>query len=162
MTPTWTAVSICATSAVLEGVCAGGGLRRRWAELVQPRGAPPFPVWIAIGLYYYVMCFLLACEILAAGLDSPLSLAALVLLLTILVANATWNALFFRFRSYRASWLFFFPYSLLVAVLTGLAIGMDLPGCYALLGYEFYLPYALWWTYRIAQLNPRGRANGPS
>jgi len=160
MTPTWIAFILCATSALLEGACAGGGTRRQLAELVQPRGAPPFPVWIALGLYYYLTCFWLARGILTVGFGFAEHLVALALLIAIMLANAAWNALFFRLKRYRASWLFFLPYSLLVAVLTGLAIGMNMPGGYAVLGYEFYLPYALWWSYRVAQLNPRTNPGG--
>lgn len=157
MTPTWMAVLLCAAGVVLEAVCAGNGVRWKLAELVQPRGAPPFPVWIAIGLYYYGMCFVLARGILQAGLTSPLYCAALVLLVGILAANAAWNVLFFRLRFLRASWQFFLPYSFLVAALTLLAFRAELPGRFALLGYALYLPYACWWTHRIAQLNPPGR-----
>ena len=155
MTPTLIAILLCVAGAILEGVCAGGGARRQLAALVQPRGAPPFAAWIAIGLYYYGLCFVLARGIFLTGLESSLHLAALALLLVIIVANAAWNTLFFRLRRFRASWLFFLPYSLLVTTLTVLSLGAELPGRFVLLGYALYLPYALWWTQRVAQLNPR-------
>src|SRR5687767_1098004 len=107
-------LAICAGAAGLEGICAGKGVKRRMAELRRPSFSPPLSVWIAIGVMYYVACFVVLYQLVNSDPHSAATRAALVMILTIMVINALWNYLFFRRNDARASFLLGVPYALLV------------------------------------------------
>lgn len=152
MNATWTALLICVAAFGLEGMLAGGGVQERFAELRLPRGSPPLAVWAAIGLFYYAICFwVLRC--LLAGSFSATGESAFVLLIAILLANAFWNALFFRRRNLRASVLFFWPYTAMVVALVVMLVFAYPLGAALFGGYALYLCYAIWLMHRIWQLN---------
>ena len=86
---------ICTGAAVLESVLAGRGVRKRLASLRMPPYSPPFALWLVIGLAYYAICFIVLRHLLTGGFTISLGLLVLILL-----ANAFWNVLFFRWRDY--------------------------------------------------------------
>jgi len=149
--------AICGAASVLEGAAAGGDVRARYAELRLPPFSPPFPLWIAIGLAYYTMCFVVLWRLLS--LDPGLARTiALALIVTIMMINAAWGLLFFRLRDFRASYLAFFPYGALVVALTLLLARIDVGGAFVVLPYALYLVYATWWGRAVWRLND---ARGP-
>ena len=85
----------CLIAATLEVLLAGGSVRVRLSELRMPAYSPGFRVWMLIGVLYYVMCFLVLRRLLSAGTLSNSHPWALMLVIAVLAANASWNALFF-------------------------------------------------------------------
>ena len=116
----------------------------------MPRFSLPFPVWLVIGVVYYAICFTVLRRLLAAG--STLSLALLVL---VLLANAFWSVLFFRWGDLRASFVAFIPYAVLVVALVISLAAIYPLGAVLFLCYCVYLVYAAWWGYRLWLLNPQ-------
>ena len=144
---------ICIAVAGLEGLVAGRGVRHRLSTLRMPRYSPPFPAWIVIGVVYYAICFIVLRHLLGNGWT-----VSLILLVLIMLANALWSVLFFRWRDLRASFIAFIPYAGLVAALVvSLAstypLGAALFACYCA-----YLLYAAWWGYRLWRLNTPNQA----
>ena len=147
------ALVICIVAAALEGVFAGSDVRQRLAALRMPRYSPPFRLWLLIGLAYYTICFIVLRQVLPQSFTVPL-----VLLILILLANALWSILFFRWRDLRASFIAFIPYAALVAALVvslvrSYPFGAVLFSCYCA-----YLLYATWWGYRLWLLNTPNEA----
>ena len=151
--PTILAVIICAATAVLEGVLAGQDARQRLAQLRMPPYSPPFGVWMVIGFLFYSMCFVILRQVLGTGLVSPSQVFALVLTVVLLLGNAFWSVLFFRWRDLRASFIAFAPYSVLVAGLVILLARTYPFGAILLLCYAVYLIYATRWGYHLWRLN---------
>ena len=151
--PTLLALIICLAAATLEGGLAGSGVRQRLAELRMPRYSPPFALWMAIGIAYYAICFVVLRRLLASPAFTPAVVAAIVLLLLVLLVNALWNVLFFRWRNLQASFVIFIPYALLVVSLGACLLRTDRYGAALFLGYCVYLVYATWWAYRLWLLN---------
>lgn len=151
--PTLLALIICLAAATLEGALAGSGVRQRLAELRLPPYSPPFALWIAIGIAYYGISFVVLRRLLARPSFPPTVVAAITLLLLILLVNAIWNVFFFRWRNLRASFVIFIPYGLLVVSLGACLFRTDRFGAALFLGYCLYLIYATWWAYRLWLLN---------
>lgn len=148
MNATVLALLICVAAAGLEGMLAGSGVRQRLAALRMPAYSPPFAVWLVIGAAYYAICFVVLRHLLPGGFT-----LALVLLVLVLLANALWSVLFFRWRDLRASFIAFVPYAVLVAALV-LLLWRHYPlGAVLFMGYCAYLLYATWWGYRLWVLN---------
>ena len=148
MSTTLLAFVICIGAAALEGVLGGSGVRQRLAALRMPQYSPPFPLWLLIGVAYYTICFIVLRQLLAGSFTLPL-----VLLLLVLLANAFWSILFFRWRDLRASFIAFIPYAVLVAALV-LSLVRSYPfGALLFACYSAYLIYAAWWGYRLWLLN---------
>jgi tryptophan-rich sensory protein len=143
----------CVAAAALEGALAGGGARQRLAELRMPPYSPPFSVWLVIGAVYYAMSFLVLRHLLATTAFTPLVLIALALLGIILLLNALWSALFFRWCDLRASFIAFVPYVAVVAALVVLLSGLYPFGAALFACYCVYLLYASWWGYHLWRLN---------
>jgi tryptophan-rich sensory protein len=101
LSPAVLAVIICAAAAVLEGALAGKGPRQRLAQIRMPPYSPPFALWLIIGFLFYAMSLVILRHVLSTGLVSPSQLLALVLTVAVLVANAFWSLLFFRWRNLR-------------------------------------------------------------
>jgi tryptophan-rich sensory protein len=142
------ALLICVTAAALEGILAGRGVRQRLASLRMPPYSPPFFLWLLIGLAYYIICFIVLRELLAGSFTLPL-----ILLVLILLANAFWGVLFFRWRDLRASFAAFIPYAALVAALVVSLVRSYPFGAVLFICYCAYLLYATWWGYRLWLLN---------
>ena len=166
LSPIFLGVIICAAAAVLEGLLAGEGVRQRLAQLRMPPYSPPFALWLVIGFLFYAMCFVILRHVLSTGLVSPSEVFALVLTIVLLLANAFWSVLFFRWRDLRASFIAFVPYTILVAALV-ILLGRTYPlGAILLSLYCIYLIYATRWGYHLWRLNtPNAQlideANGP-
>ncbi len=110
--------------------------------------SPPFPLWLVIGLVYYAICFIVLRRLLVSGFTVSLPLLVVVLLM-----NASWSILFFRWRDLRASFLAFIPYAILVAALV-VSLARSYPfGAALFMFYCGYLVYATWWGYRLWLLN---------
>ena len=146
-------VIICAAAAVLEAALAGEGARQRLAQLRMPPYSPPFALWFVIGFLFYAMCFVILRHLLSTELVSPSRVFALVLTVVLLLANAFWSVLFFRWRDLRASFIAFVPYAVLVAALVILLASIYPLGAILLSFYCIYLIYALRWGYLLWRLN---------
>ena len=153
LSPTLLAMIICVTAAIFEGALAGKGVRQRLAQLRMPPYSPPFALWLVIGFLFYAMCFVILRHILTTGLMSHSQVFALVLTIVLLLANALWSVLFFRWRNLRASFIAFVPYAVLVAALVILLARTYPFGAALFMGYCAYLLYATWWGYRLWLLN---------
>jgi tryptophan-rich sensory protein len=154
MNPTLVALIICLAAAALEGALAGSGVRQRLAQLRMPPYSPSFSLWLVIGTLYYAICFVVLRHLLR-GPFTPTLFIALGLLAIVLLANALWSVLFFRWRDLRASFVAFIPYAVVIAalvvVLTQLyPFGAALFACYC-----GYFVYATWWGYHLWRLNPQ-------
>ena len=153
LSPTLLGVIICAAAAVLEGVLAGEDVRQRLARLRMPPYSPPFALWLVIGFLFYAMCFVILRHVFSTGLVSASEVFALVLMVVLLLANAFWSVLFFRWRDLRASFIAFVPYTVLVAALVILLARTYPLGAILLSFYCIYLIYATRWGYRLWRLN---------
>jgi tryptophan-rich sensory protein len=150
--PTILSLIICTAAAVLEGALAGSDVRQRLAELRMPPYSPPFALWLVIGAGYYAICFIVLRHLLVGPL-TPAAAAALVLLALVLLGNASWSVLFFRWRDLRASFIAFIPYALLIAALAAVLASTYPVGAALFLCYGVYLVYGTWWGYRLWLLN---------
>ena len=153
MKPTVIATIVCLIAAVSEALVTGSDPRSRFRKLRLPSYSPAFRIWILIGLFYYVMCFVILRRLLSAADFSGLHRWAFVLVIAMLGGNAAWNALFFRLGALRLSFLGFLPYGMLVVALTVLMIPIYAFGGVLLSAYCGYLVYAACWSYRLWQLN---------
>jgi translocator protein len=153
LSPTVLGVIICVTAAILEGALAGTGARQRLAQLRMPPYSPPFALWLVIGFLFYAMCFVILRHVLSSGLVSSSQVLALMLTVVLLLANAFWSVVFFRWRDLRASFIAFVPYALLVAALVILLARTDPLGAILLSFYCIYLIYATRWGYHLWRLN---------
>jgi tryptophan-rich sensory protein len=149
------ALATCVVAAAVEGVAAGSSFRQRLAQLRLPRFSPALPVWVLIGVAYYIIAGTVLYRVLGLP-PSGRRLAAVWLLLAILGINAIWNYFFFRRRSLGSSFLLGLLYSLLALVLCITLFGLDSVAGLVFLPYVVYLLYANIWTYGVWRLNARG------
>ena len=150
---TLVSAAICAGAAALEGVAAGRDVRARFAELQLPRFSPPLAMWIAIGLGYYVVCFVVLLRLLSLDSASTQRAVALGLLIAAMLINAAWGWLFFRLKNMRASYLTYLPYGIIILALATLLLRIDPGSALVLLPYLVYLIYAAWWGRALWRLN---------
>ena len=146
-------LGVCALSIALEGIFAGGGIKKRLAELRVPRYVPPLWGWIVIGAFYYVICFVVLYRLFSMPATVALRQWALVLLGGIMFINALWNYFFFRTRNLFHAFVIGFPYSVLAVVLFGVLLNLDLTAAWSFLPYLLYLFYAAVFGYRVWKLN---------
>jgi len=144
------ALIICIAAAALEGALAGSDVRQRLGSLRMPPYSPPFVGWLVIGIVYYLICFIVLRHLLTTGVTLSFMLLALVLL-----TNAFWSVLFFRWRDLWASFIAFIPYAGLVAALVLSLTGTYPFGAVLFTCYCAYLVYATWWSYRLWLLNTK-------
>ena len=146
------ALAICTAGAVAEVLAAGTGVRERFAELCLPRHSPPLEVWVAVGILYYAVCFIVAYRLLR-GSWNPVRSLPLALLLVLMTANALWNYLFFRRKALGASAAAFVPYTILALVLFVSLLGVDRVASWVFFLYVAYLSYAAWWLFALRRAN---------
>ncbi len=148
-------LAICGVAALLEGVCAGGGIKARLAELRTPlRLNPPLWVWVLIGIGYYVICFAVLYRCFSLP-PSGLRKTALALLGGMMLSNALWNVFFFRTRNLFHAFLIGVPYSAVAVLLFFLLLcGLDRPSAWWLSPYLGYLFFANVFGYKVWKLNP--------
>ena len=151
-------LSIAATLAILiasasfEGAMAGRNPQAFLNSLTQPWWRPPFTVWIAIGVLFYLVFGLSLYRLLQQNGDwAPLAIAMAI---AVLLANGAWNYFFFRRRDLAASYRALLPYALLLAALLALLLRHDPWSALILLPYLAYLPFALAWMRALVRLNP--------
>ena len=142
--PALTSLGICVGAAAIEGLCAGTGVKTFFATLRAPKYSAPLSVWYAIGVGYYLTFGFILYRLLTRSAYAPLTLVV-----TMMLANAVWNFVFFRARN------------LYVAFATGtLAPLLDIPlflwllqldslAALALFPYLVYRGYAVWWGYAL-------------
>ena len=92
-------------------------------------------------------------HVLRAGLVSPSQVLALVLTVAVLLANAFWSPLFFRWHNLRVSFVAFVPYAVLVAALVIVLVRTYSLGGILLSFYCIYLIYATRWGYHPWRLD---------
>lgn len=144
--------AICLAAVAAEGLLSGDA-SSHLRQIKQPRWALPLAAWVVIGLFYYAACFFALARILAAGLGRIDGAAAFAILLLILAANAGFNWVFFKRRDFRMAFFYYFPYLALVATLIWLLTRIDLTTALVFAAYACYLPYALYWSYRVWKMN---------
>jgi translocator protein len=147
------AASICLLAAGAEGLFAGPGVRARLAALRQPSLSPPFPVWVAIGIGYYVVCFTLLYRLLRVEQPRATHLVAFSCLGALLLVNALWNYFFFRRRDLRASLLLNIPYAVIVVALAMALVRLGDGSIWVFVPYLVYLIYAVYYQYATWRLN---------
>ena len=149
------ALAACVAAACSEGIMAGTNVRSRFTELRLPRPSPQLWAWSVIGGAYYVLFFFLLRSLLNHPATQYWTAVALALTGILLVANASWNWVFFRRRDLWLSFVFFVPYLFLALTLAAVLRRLRNPllGWYLL--YVGYLVCASWWGYRVWRLNSR-------
>ncbi len=121
---------------------SGTGIKARFAELRLPKGAPRLWAWSVIGGAYYVLFFFLLRSVLSRPSIPFWTSVTLTLTAVLLIANASWNWIFFRRKDLWLSFIFFLPYILLAFALAGVLhrIRNPLSGWYALYPAYLYMP----------------------
>ena len=148
-----TAVAVCIAGALLEGLCAGSGVKKYLGELRWPSFSPPLWAWYTIGVVYYVVVFVCAYRILQHPATEPFRNAALTLLVGVVVLNAVWNVLFFRAKNLKATFVFSMCYSVVVIGCWYCLSQFDHLAAFVFGFYVTYLVYANVWGYRVWRLN---------
>src|SRR5438094_10349105 len=147
------ALAICVVSAMLEGLCAGKGVKAFIANLRTPSYAPPFWVWIIIGVFYYIISFFISYRVLRHSGDSFLKAVSLTLLLAMMSINAFWNYVFFRAQNLFLSFFAFIPYPLLAIALFVCLLQFEPLAAWVFLPYLAYLHYAAFIVYNSSHLH---------
>jgi tryptophan-rich sensory protein len=117
--------AFCVFGVLVEGLCAGKSTGAVMKSLRQPRWALPMTAWYVLGFAYYAVCFTTVYRLGVVGGR----VALLIVIGLLMLANAMWNALFFRMRDLKLSLLFYIPYSAgdgigRRAVVSGPAVGV--------------------------------------
>jgi len=152
-----TALAVCFAGALLEGLCAGSGVKKYLGELKWPSFSPPLWAWYIIGVVYYVVVFVCAYRVLRHPAPAPFRSAALTLLLVIVALNAFWNVLFFRAKNLRATFVFSMCYSVIVIGCWYCLSQFDHLAAFVFGFYVIYLVYANVLGYRLWRLNGGAR-----
>lgn len=148
-----TAAAICVVSAAIEGLCAGSGVKAFFATLRTPKYSAPLPVWYAIGVGYYVTFGLILYRLLVLPGPSRSAQGALALVVTMMLANALWNFVFFRARNLFIAFVTSSAAPLADIVLFIWLLRLDQPSALALVPYLAYRVYAVWWGYALWAAN---------
>ena len=146
-------VSICIVAAIFEGACAGKGVKEHFASLKFPEYSAPLPVWYAIGGIYYLVFGFLLFRMFRIESDSVLPLLTIGYLVFLMIANGSWNYIFFRRKDLFTALVLgtiapFFDIALLALVLK-----TDPQAAWALVPYLLYRIYAVIWGYGLWQAN---------
>jgi translocator protein len=147
------ASTICVVSAILEGAFAGKGVKAFIANLRTPSYAPPFGVWIVIGVFYYLISFFISYRVLRHSGDGSLKALSLTLLLAMMGTNAIWNYVFFRAQNLFLSFFAFIPYPVLAIALFVCLLQFEPMAAWMFLPYLAYLNYAALVCYKYWKLN---------
>jgi benzodiazapine receptor len=151
-----TALAVCIVGALLEGLCAGPGVKKYLGELKWPSFSPPLWAWYTIGVAYYVIVFVCVYRVLQCP-TLPFRNAALTLLLVIVILNAFWNVLFFRAKNLRATFVFSMCYSVIVIGYWYCLSQFDDLAAFVFGFYVIYLVYANVLGYHLWRLNSGAR-----
>jgi translocator protein len=151
-----TALAVCIVGALLEGLCAGSGVKKYLGELKWPSFSPPLWAWYTIGVVYYVIVFVCLYRVLQCP-TLPFRNAALTLLVVIVALNAFWNVLFFRAKNLRVTFVFSMCYSVIVTSCWYCLSRFDHLAAFVFGFYVIYLVYANVLGYRLWRLNSGAR-----
>jgi benzodiazapine receptor len=146
-------VAICVAAAALEGLCAGKGVKAVLTSLRMPRYSAPLPVWYAIGGLYYVTFGFVLYRLLPHVMWIGLATATLDLVVIMMIANALWNLIFFRWKNLFAAFVTGSIAPVLDAALFLCLIRLDALAAWALVPYLIYRVYAVWWGYALWRAN---------
>lgn len=146
------ALSICAVAAAFEGLCAGRDPMGQLKAVKQPSWSLPNWAWVLIGIAWYGICFLGLARLLTLWSDHRLPV---ILLVALMLANASANVFSFRMKRFDLAFYFLFPYWLLLAAFFCAACPLDRLTCGLFVIYAGYQMYAAAWGYRLWQMNPR-------
>ncbi len=146
-------LAVCALAAAFEGACAGKNVKAYFATLQFPRYSAPLPVWYAIGGIYYLVFGFLLYRMLRVKSDSILPSVTIAFIVFMLIANGSWNFIFFRRRDLFTAFVIatlapIFDIALLILVLF-----VDPTAAWSLVPYLLYRVYAVWWGLGLWQLN---------
>ena len=147
------ALVICALAAALEGVCAGSNVKSFFASLKFPRYSAPLWVWYIIGIGYYATFFFTLYRILRLSNDSALRSATLCLVVFMMAANALWNYVFFRARKLFPAFIAGSVAPVFDAAFFVCVLSLDRVAAWVLIPYLIYRVYAIWWGYKLWELN---------
>jgi translocator protein len=143
---------VCALAAILEGVCAGRNVKSFFSTLKFPAYSPPLWVWSMIGGLYYVVFWFVTYRLLR--LDSSVTRnAALALVLFMMIINALTNYIIFRARNLRLSFIIGCLFPVMDAILLLCLLQLDTLAAWLLVPYLIYRVYAIWWGYKLWELN---------
>jgi tryptophan-rich sensory protein len=141
---------ICVAAAAFEGVCAGRDPMAKLRRLRQPAWSPPNWLWVLIGIGWYTICFTALVRLLPYW---PAHKSAVVLLVFLMLANGAVNILQFRMERLDLSFLFLFPYWLVLGAFLWTACPIDMVTCGLFALYAVYQLYAAAWGYSLWRLN---------
>ena len=123
------------------------------ATLRQPHFAPPLWLWTIIGVFYYLICFLVLVRLLHVEPGNMLRPVAIALILALLAINAFFNYVLFRMRNLFASLVVFVAYDLIAIALTMSLLLLDKAAALVFTAYPVYLMFANCWAYQLWRLN---------
>ena len=146
---------ICAVAAMLEGLFAGKNVKSFLEKLRQPKYAPPFWVWVIIGVLYYAICCCILFRILRYDDNFSIRYTAFTLLLVVMAANAFWNYVFFQRRNLFYGFVLSIFYSIAAVAVFVCLYQFDFIAAYVLVPYLLYLIFALRRNYGLWKLNPK-------
>jgi tryptophan-rich sensory protein len=138
--------------------CFGGIVRGEKCEILFCAPAvPPYsaPLWlwsIIGGLYYLIFGFILF-RLLRLPSTRSLGAVALSLILFMMVLNAITNYLIFRSQDLRRSFMVGAIFPFMDLALFVRLVQLDISAAWSLTPYLLYRIYAVWWGYKIWQLN---------
>jgi tryptophan-rich sensory protein len=115
--------------------------------LSWPRWLVPYPVFIAVGIAYYLMI----ATVLYRALDRS-DTSATVWALVVIVANEAWNAIFFGLRSTLGGFIGIVAFTAPLAVLLTAVVEDDL-SVVLLAGYAAWVGYDVAWTFALWRRN---------
>ena len=144
---------ICVVAAAVEGLCAGRDPMGQLKALRQPSWSPPTWVWVLVGLAWYGICFTGLVRLLPVW---PEQKPPVLLLIALMLANASANFPAFRMRRLDLAFLFFFPYWLLLAAFLWSVCPLDRVTCALFAIYAVYQSYAAAWGYQLWRMNRAG------
>lgn len=144
------ALIICIVAAALEGLCAGRDPLRQLKALRQPWWSPPTWVWVAIGIFWYAICFTALVRLLPLWPDQRLPA---ILLVALMVLNGAANIPTFRMRRLDLALAFFALYWPVLAAFLWAVCALDGLTCRLFAAYSVYQLYAAAWGYRLWRMN---------
>lgn len=117
--------------------------------LVWPWWLVPYPVFIGVGVTYYV----LMATVLYRALDRG-DPTAVVWALVVIVANEAWNAVFFGLRSTLGGFLGIVAFAVPLTVLL-VSVSEDGLSLVVVAVYAAWVVYDIAWTYALWRSNPQ-------
>jgi tryptophan-rich sensory protein len=145
-------LGICLLAAAAETILAGKQPMKFLATLRQ-HFAPPLWLWTIIGVFYYLICFLVLARLLHVESGNMLRDVAVALILALLAINAFFNYVLFRIRNLFASLAVFAAYDLIAIALTMSLLLLDKTLALVFIAYPAYLIFVNCWAYQLWRLN---------